>query len=327
VTDIRVKILLIGGMSRSGSTLLGRVLGESASAICVGETRYLWARGLLNNVECGCGERFLACPFWSAVGDTAFGGWDQVDAERLAEIDRVVTLPRSLPAHWARRLRPRVGAMIKTYAEHFEPLYLAIKKVSGAKVVVDQSRDPAIALLLTTEIPALDTRIVHLIRDSRAVAHSWTQPQRLPIPIGRQEFMDQYSSLRTAAEWWFATGTYFAAMSRKPYYVKLRYEDLVARPRAALQNLSDFTGEDLVLPDSHLHDGKVMLGGHHIFSGNPMRTTGGWVPLRLDVRWQREMTNTDFATVTAITLPLLAACGYPIIPDARRRNRSSGGVS
>jgi hypothetical protein len=40
VEGASLKILFVGGCSRSGSTLLGRVLGEPQDAVCVGETRH-----------------------------------------------------------------------------------------------------------------------------------------------------------------------------------------------------------------------------------------------------------------------------------------------
>ena len=39
--------------------------------------------GIVDDDLCGCGKPFHACPFWTAVGERAFGGWSQVDVERL----------------------------------------------------------------------------------------------------------------------------------------------------------------------------------------------------------------------------------------------------
>ena len=90
-------ILYVGSYGRSGSTLLGRVLAEAPGTVCLGETRYVWSRGLLDNAQCGCGVPFRSCPFWTAVGVEAFDGWAAVDAERLSELDRQTNLLRALP--------------------------------------------------------------------------------------------------------------------------------------------------------------------------------------------------------------------------------------
>ncbi len=311
-----MKVLYVGGYGRSGSTLIGRVLGEPPDAVCVGETRYVWSRGLLNNVECGCGQPFLSCPFWCAVGDEAFGGWSQIDAKRLTEIDRVANLPRALPFYWAPRLRPGLSDMFKDYAVHLAALYTAISRVSGAKIIIETSKDPTFACLLM-RIPDCDVRIVHLVRDSRAVAYSWTRRKRLSSPIGEQQFMGQFTVTKTASVWMLWNAAFHALSAEHSPYLRLTYESFVANPRARVQELSAFANETLVLPESQLTDTDVKLGSHHLFSGNPMRTSAGWVPIRPDNEWQTRLTTAQFAKTTAITWPLLRLYGYPIVPAAR----------
>jgi hypothetical protein len=311
-----VKILYIGGYSRSGSTLLGRVLGERSDTVCVGETRYLWSRGLLENVECGCGQPFRSCPFWSAVGEDAFGGWNRVDAERLTEVDRVTNLSRALPFYWVPWMRPGLSDTISDYAARLAALYAAISRVSGAKMIIDLSKDPTFACLLM-RIPRSDVRIVHLVRDSRAVAYSWTRRRREPSPIGGRQFMGQFSPTYTATNWLTWNAAFHALAAGRSPYLRLTYEGFVADPRAVLHKLSAFADEMLVPADSQLTNTEVKLNGHHIFSGNPMRTATGWLPLRLDNEWQTQLSTAQLAKVTAITWPLLRLYGYPLVPAAR----------
>ena len=68
VGDGRVRLLYVGGAGRSGSTLLDLLLSEVPGMFAAGEVRYLWNRGVRDNELCGCGQSFLSCPFWSAVG-------------------------------------------------------------------------------------------------------------------------------------------------------------------------------------------------------------------------------------------------------------------
>src|SRR4028119_1802817 len=55
-----------------------------------------------------------------------------------------------------------------------ERLYRAIQRVSGAGVIVDSSKRFSYAVLLSL-LPFGDLRVVHLVRDSRAVAYSWAR--------------------------------------------------------------------------------------------------------------------------------------------------------
>jgi hypothetical protein len=324
MNDSSVKILYVGGYARSGSTLIGRVLSEPAGMVCVGETRFLWSRGLINNVDCGCGQPFRSCPFWSAVGEEAFGGWGQIDAAHLTEVDRVTNLPQALPFHWAPWLRPGMSDKIREYVDYLAALYAAIARVSGAKMIIETSKDPTFACLLR-RIQQSDVRVVHLVRDSRAVAYSWTRRRRMPSPIGEQVFMPQSSPTETAIKWlaWNA-GCYVLSAARFPY-LRLTYENFVVDPRAMLNKLSVFTDEQLVPSDSHLRDKEVNLGEHHIFSGNPMRASTGWMPVRIDNEWQTQLSGADFAKVTALTWPLLRLNRYPTVPVARRSGAAAMG--
>jgi hypothetical protein len=316
-----VKILYVGGYARSGSTLLSRVLGEQSGMVCVGETRFLWSRGLINNVECGCGQPFRSCSFWSAVGDEAFGGWDRVDAEHLTEVDRVTNLPQTLPFHWAPWSLPGMTGKIREYVDYLAALYAAIARVSGATMIIEMSKDPTFACLLR-RTPGGDVRVVHLVRDSRAVAYSWTRRRRMPSPIGEQVFMPQSSPTETAIKWLAWNADCYALSAARFPYLRFTYESFVADPRAILDKLSVFAGEALVPSDSQLRGKEVNLGDHHIFSGNPMRSTTGWLPVRLDTEWQTQLPRTQFAKVTAITWPLLLANGYPLMPATRRSRRA-----
>src|ERR1019366_1995765 len=51
-------------------------------------------------------------------------------------------------------------------------LYRAIRQVAGKSVVVDSSREASQALVLA-RIPDIDLKVLHLVRDSRAVAFSY----------------------------------------------------------------------------------------------------------------------------------------------------------
>lgn len=67
MTEDRARVLLISGYSRSGSTLLARILGEMDGLTAPDELRYLWRRGLFEDRLCDCGQPFNSCSFWQQV--------------------------------------------------------------------------------------------------------------------------------------------------------------------------------------------------------------------------------------------------------------------
>src|SRR3712207_4624499 len=112
-------VLYLGGLGRSGTTVLERVLGELPGACSVGELVHLWQRGVLDDETCGCGEPFSRCPFWSEVGRRAFGGWDPALAARMEELRPRVDRTRFIPKLIAPRLLGRHRADLREYVGTF----------------------------------------------------------------------------------------------------------------------------------------------------------------------------------------------------------------
>ena len=52
------RVLFIGGLGRSGTTIIEKLLNELPQTLSVGETVHLWERGVQANERCGCGESF-----------------------------------------------------------------------------------------------------------------------------------------------------------------------------------------------------------------------------------------------------------------------------
>lgn len=319
-TEPSYKLLYVGGFGRSGSTLVGRVLGQPSGAICVGETCYLATRGLIEDVQCGCGQPFRACAFWGTVGEEAFGGWDEVDVARLTAVDELTSRYRTLPFQFSPGRRAELAAAIDYYVTWLGRLYPAIAKVSGAQVIVETSKDPWFAGLLT-RMPGRDVRILHLVRDSRAVAYSWTRSKTRPSPVGKQNYMPRFRPTDTAVKWAMANSSFHALSPKATAYTRLIYERFVADPEQALEELSCFADCSMRLPSDELANSSVRLGDHHIFSGNPMRSKTGWLEMRVDDEWETALPQSQFARVTAITWPLLRLYGYPTVPPGRRERR------
>jgi hypothetical protein len=86
----------------------------------------------------------------------------------------------------------------------------------------------------------------------------------------------------------------------------LRYETLVAQPRAALATIASFAGQPSD-PEAlaFVQGGGAWLGAHHTVAGNPMRMAAGHIDIRLDDAWRTSMPFTQRAQVTALTWPLL----------------------
>src|SRR5262249_4578629 len=152
----------------------------------LGEVVHLWRRGVTADERCGCGQSFSQCSFWREVGARAFGGWDHVDVRALAaarrEADRLWRIPHLLLGG---RHEP-VDSAARLLADHHRRVYDAAGAVSDAAAVVDSSKHPSLAWCLRLDA-GIDLRVVHVIRDSRGVAHSWTRTVERPEATDRSE--------------------------------------------------------------------------------------------------------------------------------------------
>jgi hypothetical protein len=315
-----LKLVYVGGQARSGSTLMGRVLGEPDGSVCVGETSFLGVRGLVEDVECGCGSPFRRCDFWGEVGRAAFGGWSEVDVDRIVAVDRLASRHPTLPFQLAVLGRAELAREIDYYAAWLGSLYSAIADVSGAELIVETSKAPWFASILA-RVPDLDLRILHLVRDSRAVAYSWTRTTLGPSPVGERNNMARFRPAETAIQWTASNASFHLLARRATAYEQINYERFVTEPDRTLERLSDFADFPLSLPDSRLNEGRVRLGPHHIFSGNPMRSKSGWLTMRVDDEWRSMLPARQRAAVTAMTWPLLRHYGYPTSSRALGRPR------
>jgi hypothetical protein len=306
----RPRVLYLGGLGRSGTTVLERVLGELPGTCSVGELVHLWRRGVLDDETCGCGEPFSRCSFWSEVGRLAFGGWDPSLAARMEDLRPRVDRTRFIPRLLAPRLLGRHRAELREYVTTFLRLYRAISDAAGGAVVIDSSKHSSLAGGLRTQ-PAIDLRVVHVVRDSRGVAYSWTKEVRRPEATAGRELMTRYSPSRSAALW-VGHNLFFGLLGRLGTRTRLlRYEDFVAEPARVLEELAAFAGLPIGPGALDFLDGSAaLLTPSHTVAGNPMRFRTGPTTLRRDDAWRAELPRGRRLLVSALTSPLLARYGY-----------------
>jgi hypothetical protein len=305
------RVLYLGGLGRSGTTLVERLLGELPGVYALGEVVHLWQRDILNDERCGCGAKFSACTFWERVGELAFGGWGSVDVARVHALQDRVERTRHIPRLAGYAEAP---ADVREYANFYARLYAAAVEVAGARVIVDSSKHSALAHVLRWA-DDVDLRVVHVVRDARGVAYSWTKTVARPETDGTDE-MTRYSPARSALLW-NAHNAAFGLLARRGVPVRrMRYEQFLVDPRAGLRDLAAFAGIPVTGSDlGFLGEGYADLSVGHSAAGNPMRFTVGRVPLRRDDAWTVALPPSQRRLVGAVCAPLLRAYGYRLNPQ------------
>lgn len=294
-----IDVVYIAGSGRSGSTLLESILGQTASFVAIGELRHLWRANYETDL-CGCGRLFRDCPFWQPLLSEIFTDSASVEFTSMLSlrnrVDRIRYLPYMLlpykPAVYRRRQ--------EYYTNVIQKIYHQIQTRHEHKFIIDSSKDISTLYLLATT-PSIRLHVIHLVRDSRAVAYSWQRKRVNPQATNRTRYMPTYSPVYAAFDWVYRNN--FVEWGRPLYdsYDFVRYEDLVREPLAVLNRLSsslDITNVDW----SFIRQGEVDLSQTtHTVSGNPMRFQRGVLPLQEDGKWRQNMDVGSKQLVTRLT--------------------------
>lgn len=302
-------MLYIVGVGRSGSTLLERVLGAVPGSVNAGELNAIFSRVAAQDQRCGCGEPFANCPFWTRVGDEAFGGWHAV-TQRMSQLQPRVIRQRFVPGLLTGVAGARYRRELKEYLEVYRLLYEAIAVVSGREVVVDASKSAA-QLFALRRIEGLDIRVLNLVRDSRGVASSWSKAGIVKPQADDGSTMGTYPPGKLAVLWAALQLESAVLVASAEHSSRVRYEDLVARPRPTLERALCELG--LAPTDAslaHVDERSVVLEPSHGVAGSRTRFTAGRIELQLDDAWRATLPAGARRVVTALTLPQLMGYGY-----------------
>jgi Sulfotransferase family len=290
----RIKVVYIAGTGKTGSTLLGKLLGQVEGFVDVGELVNIDAQ-FDQNQKCGCGAAVGNCRFWGEVLNKGIGGIDKLERKPWRRLKT-----RYLPALFlpgARRFLTR----------HFHQLYRlhqAVHDIGKARVVVDSSKSAFYGAVLAL-FPGVDVYTVHLVRDVRASEGSM---YRL-----KQEGSTKFGGRST---WWNSVRwmivnllTEWAAKRVRSPYRLVRYEDLTSDPKKTLSDILEFLSEGqskLTFIEGHT----AILGKTHTVAGSAVRFKESPIELRLDERWRSSLPERNRAVVDGLTRRFRQRYGY-----------------
>ncbi len=315
-----LRVLYVMGIYHSGTTVLSNLVGQLDGFFAVGELRTLWPKLTRTHYRCGCGELLLECPVWSPILSSTFG-----EGEERTALARDMWRYQREALHeyhtWLRvggLLRRRgqglpAGGPLARYADTLARLYQGIARETGAKVIVDSSKEPTDAALLLL-MPEVSPAFVQIVRDPRGLVYSLLRVQAGGEPVaGSRWRQSAYAALS-----WSAGNLAGAAVRRAAGPARsalLRYEDFVAAPQDCVAGLADMAGQPARLTTSPApgRAGTVTMNVTHTVGGNNNRFRTGEVRLREDTEWRSRLHRMDRAAVTTVCSPLMAHYGYRLV--------------
>jgi hypothetical protein len=279
------RLLFILGAGHSGSTLLNLLLNAHSEAVGLCEVHTM--------------QRYLTLPpddsrnplrhrFWQNVARR----WHEKTGLPFSEID--------LRTPTRRELRRWQGKDLTRYRQHNLALFESVALVSGARVIVDSSHSRW-RLIALDRSGVSDLRVIHMIRDGRALVNSYSR---------------KYNSLRVGLRRWFVPTVMSLLLQpriRAPW-MTVRYEDLAENPEQCLDAICQFAGL-LYQPTM------IRYWEHEDVSVGGNRMRGGKKPVRLDEKWRNQLTFRSRVVFALMGSWLNIICGYN--PIARRLRKSA----
>lgn len=169
----------------------------------------------------------------------------------------------------------------------------------------------AIQLLLVRELSGIELRILHLVRDGRAVAYSWEKRRQSRMEVkgtayAGPEHRSVYSDM-------LARTMQNLAIDRlrrtQPYQCMMRYEDFVTNPGQVLEQSLHALGAAV---DSR-ETGEITLQPTHGLAGSDrVRLARPHAKIVLDDQWRRELPRAKAFVLSLLGMPGLRRYGYSI---------------
>lgn len=305
----KVKVLYIAGEGRSGSTLIGNILGEIQGFLFVGELLNIWKHFFIENKSCSCGLLPYECEVWKPVIQEAFGSVSKDLAYSMDEHRKYCNRNRHILHFIFPSLRKRLVEERIEYLKNLETLYDSIYKLDGIEIIVDGSKKPTYGKLLE-QINSIDLYILHLIRDPRAVAFSWLRKRIQTDGRNHITYMQQMQPMISAYRWIVhnITSSYFWTKQTDKYII-LRYEDFINNPRLEIERILGFLGvSNRTLP--FIDDRSVLLSRNHVVWGNPNRHRTGVINIVADDEWKDAFRGKNKFIIDLLTFPGRLKYGY-----------------
>jgi hypothetical protein len=264
--------------------MLSRLLGEIEGFVNVGEAALHFFMKC-PPIPCGCGAKVEDCSFWKDI--PADRGVQEFGQEffRARHVAKLALTER----HSSSQVRSLILSM--------RDLYRSIAEKTGAKVVVDSSKNPAVPYLLST-VPGIELSVIHLIRAPQGVADSWRRPKG---------YLSMTPAWRVSLKWTLVNPFAESIAWWQPAHLwTIRYEDLIESPKMFVEAIAA-TVLGHPADCSFLQGNRAAVGVQHILAGNPDKLVrSDFVIEKRDPVLPRP---TSFL-VSLLTFPLMLRYGY-----------------
>ena len=235
--DQNFQLVYILGAGHSGSTLLNLLLNGHSQILGLSEIQQI-RRYMGSNSK----DDRLQSDFWQEVKqhyEIATGEpftsirvhwkeapiWDSKDIQRREKL--IAPTLFSELADWKKIRNCKVEDYVD-WIRHNEYLFACLAEKSEAKILIDSSKHWQ-RLHMLHKSDRFKIKVIHLVRDGRAVANS---------------YLHKFGDFNVGLRRWMSRGAIVPFYLRREFeqsdWLQIRYEDLATKPEIILEHLCDF---------------------------------------------------------------------------------------
>ncbi len=262
----KIPVIYVLGISFSGSTLLGYLLGATPQVFNVGELKQLNRVKDLHQRTCGCGSLVADCPFWHDFDFNQYRVFNKPTMEqKIGGAARILAAPRKIGTPWGGDTDD--VAFLRQVYERMQ------ERQPDSKYILDVSKS-IYRLMHLLQYDELDLRIVHIDRDIRGNVASFVKYGH-GFLVGLLTYKINDLLIRRLRR----------GLNRP--YLHVRHTDLCRNPDSQFQRLGEFLGLDY-------SDALERLRGrtYHVFTGNihtHRQFQASFNGLRMDESWRERL--------------------------------------
>jgi len=302
------KLVYIAGYGRSGSTILDILFQQVSNVVSGGAINniYQW---IVDDHVCTCGSKLKDCEFWKIVlNNTGFFSDGSVVEEKW-EIQKKVEELKSFGLLLFNFLPKN---LVKEYRNNQQNIFNSICSVSGKKIVIDSSkstRDCAGRALALSKYTNADVKMLHLVRDGRAVA--WSAMKKGGSSERSRVTNSKILNFLIVLVSWNITNIFVLltkfALPKESYHL-IKYEDLCANPADSIKKIGRFLEVDLSeMDDTVINESELSIG--HNLGGNEIRFNKQ-LKFKEDVDWKQNMPLIYRWLFIVLSWPVMKKIGY-----------------
>ncbi len=221
-----IQVIAVSGSGRTGSTLLSLLLSQDAHVFNLGQLRDLWL-SYANECHCSCDNALPQCPVLGVAVKQVFGPDVESAMTNMSANMQAFFKDASRLKDWGSSdsLR-KLSDLHADFLSRLRAFLDALSDLTGTHSFVDTSKSPEMALAFSL-LEGVDTKVVNLARDPRAVAYSWYKKKKNLKAATR--FSRLWAKRQQMLGKW--------AQSRQDSIIQVRYEVFAARPEECVGDI------------------------------------------------------------------------------------------